>query len=250
MWQSERTTEGGQAMTRSVLLVGLDPDELGASGSMLRRREVDLQRSATASEGLKAMRSKRFDLVICGYPLPDLLLRDFIAGGRSEVGPSHASAVLVVAPPGMEIAARSAASAERCEVVGRSSPAPVVHEVLGRLLEAAPRVAPRIDLKLHLSVGPAGAEMATKVVNISSTGMLVEGLTELEVGTTCGFEIGLLAPGGAVRGDAEVVRHTSVRRELVRGVALRFVSFEPRERLKAVLRVEGSTEEPPSDTSD
>ncbi len=236
-------------MARSVLLVGFDPEDLGVSGSMLRRREVEVHRAATASEGLKTMRSKRFDLVICGYPLPDLLLRDFVTGGRAEVGPSHASAVLVVAPPGMEVAARSALSAERCEVVGRSSPAPVVHEVLGRLLEAAHRVAPRIDLKLHLSLGSDTSSVPTKVVNISSTGMLVEGLTDLEIGTGCAFEIGLLAPGGAVRGTAEVVRHTSLRRELVRGVALRFLSFEPggRERLKAVLRVEGSTEEPGPD---
>ncbi len=231
-------------MTRSVLLVGFDPEDLGVSGSILRRREVEVHRAATASEGLKAMRSKRFDLVICGYPLPDLLLRDFVTGGRAEVGPSHASAVLVVAPPGMEVAARSAVTAERCEVVGRSSAAPIVHEVLGRLLEAAPRIAPRIDLRLSLSLGSEATDTTSKVVNISSTGMLVEGLTNLEVGAACAFEIGLLTPGGAVRGTAEVMRHTSVRRELVRGVALRFVTFEPggRERLKAVLRVEGSTE--------
>ncbi len=229
-------------MSRSILVVGLEPEDLGASAPMLRRRDHDVQRFTTAAEALKAMRTRRFDLVVCGYPLPDLLLRDFIAGGRAEVGPNHASAILVVASPGMEVAARDATTAERCEVVGRSAPPALLHEALGRLLEAPPRVALRVELKLRLALSSGESVMPSRVVNISSTGMLVEGLTELEPGLECDFELALSDPGGPIRGRAEVVRHTSFRRELVRGIALRFLTYEHggRERLQALLRTESS----------
>lgn len=223
-------------------MVGIEAEDLGASAPMLRRRDHEVNRVPSAGEALRAMRARRYDLVVCRYPLPDLLLRDFVAGGRAEVGPSHASAFLVVASPGMEVAAREAVAAERCEVVGRSAAPAVLNEALGRLLEASPRVAPRIDLRLRLTLDSGDSAMPAKVANISSTGMLVEGLTELAPGVECGFELTVPDPGGPVSGRAEVVRHTSFRRELLRGIALRFVAFESggRERLQALLRTESS----------
>jgi hypothetical protein len=62
--------------------------------------------------------------------------------------------------------------------------------------------------------------------NVSTTGMLVRSNVGYPPGTRLGFEFLLLGDSRAVKGEAEVVRHTTIGREAVRGIGCRFVSFE------------------------
>jgi len=100
------------------------------------------------------------------------------------------------------------------------------------LARPAPRLPVRIPARVQLFADGRPLRLMAQVDNVSTSGMLLRGVTQFPVGTTFGFE--MVVPGEAkpIRGTAEIMRVTDPRREDVHGVGVRFVSFEGSDRLR------------------
>jgi CheY-like chemotaxis protein len=226
---------------KRILAVALDQENLARVGPFLERSDLGVELVERASEAARLAVRQRFDLVICRYPLPDLKLKDLVATIRGRGSASRRCSLMLLTIPEMLAEAASGVSGGPFLVLSGEEAPSAIGEGAARLLEVAPRHAPRIRARLRVSVDETRDPFVGWVVNLSTSGMLVADAPMLPVGGRCLFEFTL--PGGEpVRGAAVVVRHAAPRREKVTGFALRFLEFEAdgREILERWCRGDGS----------
>jgi c-di-GMP-binding flagellar brake protein YcgR len=90
----------------------------------------------------------------------------------------------------------------------------------------APRINLRASVDLRLRIHDNRSQMRLSTHNVSVTGMLVRGGREFPVGSQLHFELVLPDSARLIRGHAVVVRHSSLAREGIEGIALRIVTFD------------------------
>ena len=215
-----------------VLVTRVDDDTHRRIADTLRQIRVDIHRVRWDQTTLELVQGTAFDVVIIGYPVSrDALIRFLAAARDKESACRRAGLVLITETPHSD-------SAEALIGKGANRVVPV-DELEGRLVTAveelarpAPRLPVRIPARVQLSASGRPLRRMAQVDNLSTTRMLVRGVTQFPVGTTFGFEI--VVPGEAkpIRGSAEIIRMTDPRREQVNGVGVRFVSFEGSDRLR------------------
>lgn len=226
---------------KRILAVALDHQTLERVGPLLARNELALELLEHASEAARRVVKERFDLVICRYPLPDLKLRELVAAIRGRHSASRRSSLMLLTIPEMMAEAANGVAGGPFLVLSGEEPPSAIGDGAAKLLEVAPRHAPRIKARLRVSVDETRDPFVGWVVNLSTSGMLVADAPMLPVGGRCLFEF-TLPSGEPVRGGAVVVRHAAPRREKVTGFALRFLEFEAdgREILERWCRGDGS----------
>jgi DNA-binding NarL/FixJ family response regulator len=212
--------------TKSILTVALDDETLERIAPLLKRRSLAVRNVAQAAEAETLARQKRFHLLICRYPLPDMKLREFVTSIRSESSASVNVSLLLLTIPEMATEARSGVRGGPFLVFSGQESLGTLGQGAAHLLKVAPRYAPRIPAKLETGLEEESESREGWLANLSRTGMLVTDAPMLPVGAVCAFNF-KLPNGETVRGTGEVVRHTKPRRERITGFALRFVSFEP-----------------------
>jgi CheY-like chemotaxis protein len=224
-------------MAQSALAVGLDRGTMNHFLSRAGSRELAVECIALAHRAAALAAERRFELVACSYPLPDMVMREFCRTIRHRHSASRDAALLVLSLPEMQTEARRALPSGRTLVRSRHDNGPLLQEAIVHLL----RVAPRRTLDVPIETSPAesttsGATEA-RLVNISRSGMLVAHPEPPEVGHR--FRYGFCAEpsAGLISGTAEVVRHTRTGRDAAVGFAARFISLLPEaeERLLAFL---------------
>ena len=211
---------------KSILTVALDDETFERIAPLLKRQSLSVQNAAQGVDAEVLAKRKRFNLVICRYPLPDMKLREFVASIRSESSHSKSASLLLLTIPEMATEARSGVRGGPFLVFSGQEPLGTLGQGAAHLLKVAPRYAPRIPTRLQTSLVDGDENYEGWVANLSRTGMLVTDAPMLPVGALCIFDF-KLPNGEIVRGTGEVVRHAKPRRERVTGFALHFVSFEP-----------------------
>jgi hypothetical protein len=209
-------------VTQSALVVGLDAETLAGVRPAMRQLGLEEETQPLAAAAVRRLDEDRFDIVVCRYPLPDMLMREFAAAvfnGGSSRGPS----MLVLTNSDMRSEVGRAVTGGPYLVRSITDPLPVLSESLGHLLRLARRRPLRLPISLDLE---HGAEVTGRTVNISLAGALVDGVPLVPVGSQCSFRLAL--PGAEVTGSAEVVRHSHLRRERVEGIALRWLDLTRR----------------------
>jgi hypothetical protein len=101
-------------------------------------------------------------------------------------------------------------------------------------MEVAPRIFMRVLMHADIEVKNQRNRAIFQTVNVSVSGVLLQGSDQLAPGETFDF-LFRLPGGGLVEGSAEVVRRTNPLREGVDGIGTRFTSFREQcqERLSA-----------------
>ena len=211
---------------KSILTVALDKETFERIAPLLKRRSLSVRSTAHGSEAEGVAKKKRYHLVICRYPLPDMKLREFVASIRSESSASKNTSLMLLTIPEMATEARSGVQGGPFLVFSGQEPLGTLGQGAAHLLQVAPRYAPRIPTRLQASLEDGSKSYEGWVANLSRTGMLVTDAPMLPVGALCVFDF-KLPNGEIVRGTAEVVRHAKPRRERVAGFAVHFVNFEP-----------------------
>ncbi len=211
---------------KSILTVALDDETFERIAPLLKRRSLSVSTVSQGSEAEKIAKRKRYDLVICRYPLPDMKLREFVASIRSDSSSSKSASLMLLTIPEMATEAQSGVRGGPFLVFSGQEPLGTLGQGAAHLLQVAPRYAPRIPTRLEASLEDGSQTYDGWVANLSRTGMLVTDAPMLPVGALCVFDF-KLPTGEIVRGTAEVVRHAKPRRERVTGFALHFVNFEP-----------------------
>jgi len=210
--------------TRSALVVGLDAEILAGFRPAMRQFGLALETQQLATEAARRLGEDRFNLVICRYPLPDMLMREFAASVWRNSGSSRDAAMLVLAMSEMRTEVRRAVSGGPYLVQSITERSPILCESVGHLL----RVGRRRSMRLPITLGPdRGGSLRGRTVNISVAGVPVENEPLLPVRSRCAFRLTLSRPDAPISGTAEVVRHSHPGRERVKGIALRFLSFDP-----------------------
>jgi CheY-like chemotaxis protein len=219
----------GSAVTgsKSILTIALDSETFDRIAPILRRSSLSVEVTRQAAEAADLAMREQYHLIVCRYPLPDMKLREFVALIRGPDSASKEASLLVLTIPEMRTEARSGVRGGPFLVFSQQEQLGALDEGTAHLLEVAPRYAPRITTRLRVNVGSDSESYDAWIVNLSISGMLVTDAPMLAVGSECSFEFNLPRGIGMARGSAEVVRHTTPRRERVAGFAVRFVAFEP-----------------------
>lgn len=213
-------------MQKHVLTVALDKDASGRIEPILRRRELVVERATLGAEACSRCAARRFDLVLVRYPLPDIMMRTLVDELRAGGSPSRDAPLLILTIPDMQVEAKLQVEGGPFRVLSQRERPEMLHEAVAQLLALAPRRAPRIVTRLRLDLAEGIDEREARVVNVSASGMLVDGAGLVPVATRCSFEFSLDRESRPIRGRADVVRHTRPGREKVRGFAVAFNDFE------------------------
>jgi hypothetical protein len=215
-----------------VLVTRVDDDTYRRIADTLRQIRVDLHRVRWDQTTLELVQGTPFDVVIIGYPVSrDALIRFLGAARDKGAACRRAGLVLITETPHSDSAQA---------LIGKGANRVVqVDELEGRLVTAveelsrpAARLPVRIPARVQLFASGRPLRLMAQVDNISTTGMLLRGVTQFPVGTNFSFEMVVPDEAKPIRGSAEIMRMTDPRREQVNGVGVRFVSFEGSDRLR------------------
>lgn len=208
-----------------VLLVTSDVECFDRMMPLLERNDVHVTRMLRGDSALKLAHSVQLDVIIVVHPLKDLDSVELIKAVRDRASPCRSAGVVVLA------VADELEKTEALRDVGANRVLPVdstakdLSHVLGDLLGVAVRTQLRTVLRVEMAGRVGRKLLMCQTENISRSGLLVRGPTNLQIGTLLDFEFRFPGYANPVRGVAKVTRHTSWPREKVKGFGAVFVSF-------------------------
>jgi len=216
-----------------VLVVGAKKAGLERVAPMLRRAEFSVHSVDPSPFLLDLVLSTAFELVIVTYPMDTLPLDDLIDTIRDQGSACRDAGLLLLAESDhlddaqaiVDLGANRAICCEWSEArLWRS---------IGDLMEVAPRIFMRVLMHLDIEIKNQSSRAIFQTVNVSVSGVLLQGSDELSPGETFDF-LFRLPGGGLIEGSAEVVRQTNPLREGVDAIGTRFTNFREqcRERLE------------------
>jgi Tfp pilus assembly protein PilZ len=106
-----------------------------------------------------------------------------------------------------------------------SDPPELIGQQVADLLDIAPRAAIRLSTRLRTSLADGAEEVLGEVVNLSTSGMLVETDTPFEMGEQVVVSIHIGDRDESISAKGEVVRRAVADRGGIDGVGIRFLSF-------------------------
>lgn len=224
-------------MKSRILAVGIDRLLYDKIEPLLNRSYFDVDRVPRGESALILCSQVRFDLMIVGYPLPDMSLDALLEGIRRPESPCAENQLLLLAPAEQLAELHPLVGDGVDAVMSIGQPVQLLEEVASRLLEVAPRTATRLMVKLEAELREGKSLTLCQTENVSETGMLLRTDRLYPVGTQVQFELFLPGDRAAISGRAEVVRHTHQLIERVEGLGVRFAEFagEGRRRLQEFL---------------
>lgn len=210
---------------QQVLLTGVTEDLSQTIKELLRSNDVDVHRAPFDRSVLELVQTTSFDAVIVGYPVSDKALNIFLDSARADgAACRRAGLILVTEAVRLEDAQRLVGKgANRVVLVDRLDTALI--EAIADLGRAAPRISVRAPAQIKLFADGRPLRIMAQIENLSTSGMLLRGVTQFPVGTTFDFEILAQGESRPICGTAEITRATNPRYETVKGVGVRFVSF-------------------------
>lgn len=211
---------------RSVLVVNVDAELYEKVAPLLNRTEFEVDRFPRASAALDLVGRIPVDVLLVGYPLPDVAVQQFLDAIRSESSPCRQSPLLLLAHREQLAEARRFVGRGANRVVAVEESAERLQAEVSKLLAVAPRSSLRLMVRMLVNIGEGATLEMAQSENLSETGMLVHTGEVYPLGSRLNFEFHLGGDRLPIRGEGEVARHTTPGREQVRGMGIRFVSFE------------------------
>jgi len=211
---------------RSVLVVNVDEALFAKVAPLLNRHEFELDRFPRAAAALELVAHAPIDVLLVGFPLPDVGMQRFLDAVRAESSPCRQSPLLLIAFPDMlQEAERWVGHGANRAVSVEESPERL-QQAVSALLAVAPRSSLRMMVRVVVNMGEGAALEMAQTENLSETGMLVRTDEIYPLGSHLTFEFHMGGDRLPIRGEGLVVRRTTAGRESVRGVGIRFISFE------------------------
>jgi hypothetical protein len=192
---------------------------------VLDRHKLEVVKVGAPEMSVELARSEAFDLVIFDAEVREGTLEQIVDSIRHGMSASRNTSLLVLAQPGRADAARELIGRGVNRVMLLDDPPELIGQQVAELLSIAPRADLRLSTHLQTTVGDGAVEVLGEVVNLSSSGMLIETETSFEPGEQIVVTINLGGERGSVTAKAEVVRQAHAERGGVDGVGVRFISF-------------------------
>jgi DNA-binding NarL/FixJ family response regulator len=208
-----------------LLAIALDDEVITRLGRVHAVDAGGLERCGSATTALKRIRSERFDALVCRYPLPDLLMRDFVNRLRMDGNANPGVPLLLLAIPEMMTEARRAVHRGAARAVSREARVETLHGAIHALVRSS-HVENRG--RVHVWVGSADRADAVEgdVVDLSSSDVVVQSEHAPPLASRGRFALKLEHMPQEVRGECEVVRHLERPSGGAAGFALRMLDFE------------------------
>jgi hypothetical protein len=215
-----------------VLVTGVAEELSQRVSELLRLRDIDVHRAPFDKTVLELVQTTPFDAVIVGYPVSEKALQIFLDSARADgAACRRAGLILVTEENRVDDAHRLVGKgANRVVLADRLDTALI--EAIADLGRTAPRVSVRVPAQIKLFADGRQLRVMAQIENLSTSGMLLQGVTQFPVGTTFDFEILALGESRPICGTAEITRATDPKNETVKGVGVRFVSFIASDRLR------------------
>jgi DNA-binding NarL/FixJ family response regulator len=209
-----------------LLTIGAPAPVLQRIVPLLQRAEVVIDDLNDALQALARIGAHPYDLIIAHHPLSGTALPYLVQAVRTRGSPCRLAGLIVIAEPDFEADALAMVGRGVNRVLPRDAPFEQVLAAITELIAVAPRVNLRASIDLRLRIHDSRSQLRLSTHNVSITGMLVRGGREFPVGSQLHFELALPDSTRLIRGDALVVRHSSLAREGIEGIALRIVTFD------------------------
>ena len=184
------------------------------------REEFQRQAVANAAQAISAAASFRPNLILIDLELPsaESLLKQL--RGKDETRESS----IIVLSRGEQLAEELGLLDAGANAVLRLPPSPEWDGRVAPLLSVPTRKQTRIDAALKFVVKTKHAEVRSKVVNMSTTGMRVDCASALSMGSEVRFSLelpGFESSSGEIKGTARIVRLAGPG-----SYGLKFLAFE------------------------
>ncbi len=209
-----------------MLVVGVDDRGYEKLRAGLARYPLEVERIPRAASALELAAEIAFHLLILSHPLAEPPTEEFLAAVRRPDGASRAAIIVLLAAPAERRGAERLLAQGVRAVLGSELEAPLLHRAVLEALGVPPRVDLRLLVRLEARLEDGQSAVFCQTENLSRSGMLVRSERRYPLGTAVAFELALSGGDRGVRGQAEVVRHTDLEREALRGLGLRFSSFD------------------------
>jgi CheY-like chemotaxis protein len=177
-------------------------------GSAVWRQDFERQAVSTAAQAISAAVSFRPQLILIDRELPsaELLLKQLRSKDETR------SSSVVVLSRGEQIIEELGLLGAGANAVLRLPPGPEWDDRIAPLLSVPARKETRIAVALKSALAMKREEARGKIVNLSTTGMLVDCSSALPIGAEVGFRLelpGFETSSGEIKGSARVIRLAS-----------------------------------------
>ncbi len=208
-------------------IVAVEPEEsaLKKLGGVLWRSSFEVHRVSEAREAAEVCGRVDPQIVVVPLPVPGMEIGDLMAALRDAGAPSRRPKVVLLANEEHLASVEDLSDPDLVVLDARQRQERLQAELL-KLIDAAARVATRFLIRLQVHVGEGTLLRMCQTENISESGMLLRSEESFPVGSEIEVEITLPGDEPAIRGRAEIMRHTNPEAEKIRGVGARFTTFE------------------------
>jgi hypothetical protein len=215
-----------------VLVTGVTDELSKRVSEILRSNDVDVHRAPFDKTVLELVQTTSFDAMIVGFPVSEKALRIFLDSARADGAACRRAGLILVTEENRIEDAHLLVGKGANRVVAANRLDTGLVEAIADLGRAAPRVSVRAPAQIKLFADGRPLRVMAQIENLSTSGMLLRGVTQFPVGTTFDFEIQAHGESRPICGTAEITRTTNPRYETIKGVGVRFVSFLASDRLR------------------
>ncbi len=235
---------------RTVLIVSQDPERETELYRRLMpsliRFGCEVQKSSPGVSVFEVVERTAFDLVVIGYPIQQPALPALLKSIRWRESACRNTPVLLFSTRTAKRRASEYVNRGVSRMVDDDATEWELESAIGALLQVEMRVSLTLPVKLGLPLGRKVERVVAQLDNLSTSGMLIRGKWQVEVGAPLTFEFTLPGHTAPISGTAEVVRTTTREREGLIGFGIQFVRFEGDGEQKLARFVAGRSADPKS----
>jgi len=217
---------------KQVLVTQTDEGLYRRIADLLRGSGMDVHKAHWDDTTIELVQSTPFDVVVIGYPVSDDTLAQFLETARAEGSACRRAGLVLVTAPEHDDKALELIGRGANRVVSTDKLDPALGEAVDQLTSTAPRLLVRAPATIKLFADGRPLHVMAQIENLSTSGMLLGGVTQFPAGTSFDFEISVPGESAPIRGTAEITRSTNAHNESIEGVGVRFVGFTGSDRIR------------------
>jgi hypothetical protein len=217
---------------KQVLVTRLGEELYRRVADLLRTADTDVHRSNWDEATIELVQSISFDTIVIGFPVSTVALARFLEVARAEGSACRRAGLVLVTDPEHGDEARTLIGKGANRVVTADALESELVEAVAGLARPAPRLSVKAPARIRLFADGRPLRIMAQIENLSTSGMLLRGVTQFPIGTPFDFEITVPGESSPICGRAEITRATNPAHESVKGIGVRFVSFMSSDRVR------------------
>lgn len=210
---------------RHVLLVGLGQEGTESLGPLLHHEAFDVHTVEASPFVLDLISGTPFEIIVAAYPIEDIDVSDLIDAVRNPGSLCRKAGLMIVVSDQYIDQVTPWLDCGVNRIVSLAWPRARIWQVVGDLLDIAPRITIEVPIRISLPPEVARDLVVLRTANISQSGALLTGFRCFPHGTRFDFSLSLPGQEAPIHGSAEVVRKADSGREGIDGFGVRYLNL-------------------------